>query len=129
MDSPKLTKEIHRRETLSAQIVRTHSLASHTVCNDHLLNLRDELRTKMKLGSTKTTLLLPILAGLSACVPSPEKLESEPVTVQTPKGAVTCQLYTRNTVIWDRAIDFPATKMSVAEADAYCKQEGQRLLQ
>jgi hypothetical protein len=31
-------------------------------------------------------------------------------------------------VTWDRAIDFPATKMSVKQADAYCRQEGQRRL-
>ncbi|WP_170769773.1 hypothetical protein [Ruegeria lacuscaerulensis] len=77
---------------------------------------------------TKSLLLLPLIAGLAACVPSPEDFETTPVKVQTPKGEVTCQLYRPDRVIWDRAIDFPATKMTVPEADAYCKQEGQRRL-
>nr|WP_321252949.1 hypothetical protein [uncultured Ruegeria sp.] len=82
----------------------------------------------MKAPTTKAALVLPVLAAITACVPSPESLETTPVQVQTPKGVVTCQLYTLNRVIWDRAIDYPATKMSVAEADAYCRQEGQRRL-
>ena len=68
------------------------------------------------------------LGALSACIPSPEDLETEPVKVNTPKGVVTCQLYRQDRVTWDRAIDFPATRMSVPEADNYCKQEGIRRL-
>ncbi len=71
---------------------------------------------------------VPTIAVLSACVPTPEELETTPVKVQTPKGVVTCQLYRHDRVSWDRAIDFPATKMSVPEADNYCKQEGLRRL-
>ncbi|WP_299660394.1 hypothetical protein [uncultured Ruegeria sp.] len=71
---------------------------------------------------------VPLMASLSACVPTPEELETTPVKVQTSKGVVTCQLYRHNRVSWDRAIDFPATKMSVPEADNYCKQEGLRRL-
>ncbi|SMO41726.1 hypothetical protein [Ruegeria faecimaris] len=82
----------------------------------------------MKTTLTKTLILLPVLASLTACIPSPKDLETTPVKVQTPKGVVTCQLYRQNRVDWDRAIDFPATKMSVPEADAYCRQEGQRRL-
>ncbi|MES0827332.1 hypothetical protein [Ruegeria sp. SCP11] len=73
-------------------------------------------------------LMLPVAASLAACIPSPEDLETDPVKVQTSKGVVTCQLYRPDRVIWDRAIDYPATKMSVAEADGYCRQEGQRRL-
>ncbi len=68
------------------------------------------------------------MAALSACIPTPEELETTPVKVQTPKGVVTCQLYRPDRVIWDRAIDYPAAKMSVPEADNYCKQEGLRRL-
>ncbi|KUJ81850.1 hypothetical protein [Ruegeria profundi] len=82
----------------------------------------------MKTSIIRCILVLPIVASLAACIPSPEDLESEPVKVQTPKGEVTCQLYRQNRVTWDRAIDFPATKMSVPEADNYCRQEGQRRL-
>ncbi|WP_298935446.1 hypothetical protein [uncultured Ruegeria sp.] len=82
----------------------------------------------MKTPLAKATVLLPVLAALTACIPSPEDLETTPVKVQTPKGVVTCQLYRPDRVTWDRAIDFPADKMSVPEADAYCKQEGQRQL-
>ncbi|NVO55270.1 hypothetical protein HW561_05640 [Rhodobacteraceae bacterium B1Z28] len=82
----------------------------------------------MKTPIAKAIVLLPVLATLSACIPSPKDLETTPIKVQTPKGVVTCQLYRPNRVSWDRAIDFPATKMSVPEADAYCQQEGQRRL-
>ena len=61
---------------------------------------------------------------LAACG-SPEVYESEPVQVDTPAGVVTCQLYTRNLVLWDRAIDRPET-MSVSTADAICVNEGNR---
>jgi len=73
-------------------------------------------------------LMLPLAASLAACIPTPEELETTPVKVQTPKGEVTCQLYRHDRVTWDRAINFPATKMTVPEADAYCRQEGQRRL-
>ena len=82
----------------------------------------------MKTPLAKAAVLLPVFAALTACIPSPEDLETTPVKVQTPKGVVTCQLYRPDRVTWDRAIDFPATKMSVPEADAYCKQAGQRQL-
>ncbi|GAB4534763.1 MAG: hypothetical protein Tsb0024_04560 [Ruegeria sp.] len=78
--------------------------------------------------TVKSTVLLAGLAVLAGCIPSPRDLETTPVKVQTPKGVVTCQLYRQDRVDWDRAIDFPATKMSVPEADAYCQQEGQRRL-
>ncbi len=92
---------------------------------DGLMSMK---RVHMKTLITKTVLFLPLVAGLSGCIPSPEDVESAPVKVQTPKGEVTCQLYRLDRVIWDRATDFPADKMSVPEADAYCKQEGQRRL-
>ncbi|CUJ95164.1 hypothetical protein RUE5091_01507 [Ruegeria denitrificans] len=83
----------------------------------------------MKTSIIPKILLLPLVVSLAACIPSPEDLETEPVKVQTAKGEVTCQLYRHDRVTWDRAIDYPATKMSVAEADGYCRQEGQRRLQ
>lgn len=61
----------------------------------------------------------------TGCVPSPEEFETEPVRVQTAKGVVTCQLYSPDYVVWDRAIDRPSS-MSVQEGDAICKAEGQR---
>lgn len=62
--------------------------------------------------------------SLSACI-SPEVYESEPVQVETPIGIVTCQLYTRDLVIWDRAIERPEG-MTVSTADAICVNEGKR---
>jgi hypothetical protein len=62
------------------------------------------------------------VAVVAAC--TPKSFESEPVMVQTPEGAVTCQLYTKSLTDWDRSVDHPAT-MSVAVADSYCKREGQ----
>ncbi len=82
----------------------------------------------MKKPLSKVVILLPLVAAVAACVPSPEDLETTPVKVNTPEGVVTCQLYRHDRVTWDRAIDFPATKMSVRQADAYCRQEGQRRL-
>ena len=82
----------------------------------------------MKKPLSKVIILLPLVAAVAACVPSPEDLETTPVKVNTPEGVVTCQLYRHDRVTWDRAIDFPATKMSVRQADAYCRQEGQRRL-
>ncbi|WP_170760702.1 hypothetical protein [Ruegeria lacuscaerulensis] len=82
----------------------------------------------MKATLVTKILMLLLVASLAACIPSPEDLETTPVKVQTPKGEVTCQLYRQDRVTWDRAINFPATKMSVPEADAYCRQEGQRRL-
>ncbi|WP_170424797.1 hypothetical protein [Ruegeria arenilitoris] len=82
----------------------------------------------MNTSLTKAILIVPLFAALAGCIPTPEDLETTPVKVQTPKGEVTCQLYRQDRVTWDRAINFPATKMSVPEADAYCRQEGQRRL-
>ncbi|MTH99188.1 hypothetical protein [Roseibium sp. RKSG952] len=82
----------------------------------------------MKKPFTTSVTLLPVLAALAGCIPSPEDLETTPVQVQTPQGVVTCQLYRLDRVTWDRAIDYPATKMSVTQADNYCRQEGQRRL-
>lgn len=67
---------------------------------------------------------LPIVA-LAGCVSSPVDYETAPVKIETAKGTVTCQLYTKDLVVWDRAIDRPAT-MSVKEADSICNAEGER---
>ncbi len=49
--------------------------------------------------------------------------ETEPVTVETAKGIVVCQLYGAQTVLWDRAIDYP-NDMDYREADNYCRRAG-----
>ncbi|MCX8509653.1 MAG: hypothetical protein ORN49_12390 [Rhodobacteraceae bacterium] len=73
----------------------------------------------------KVALLCAAVAALSACVPDPKQFETPPVKVQTPQGVVTCQLYSKRLLTWDRAIDFPQ-KMTVKQADAYCHAEGAR---
>ena len=73
---------------------------------------------------SKLSIALLMFAGLSACI-NPQSYESEPVEVTTPIGVVTCQLYTRDLVVWDRAIDRPEG-MTVSTADAICVDEGQR---
>jgi hypothetical protein len=78
------------------------------------------------LNARAAALLLGLACVLSACVPDPRDYESTPVKLETPEGTVTCQLYTRERVLWDRAIDLPAS-MTVARADRYCQAEGQRL--
>ena len=62
---------------------------------------------------------------LGACSIDPKSYETTPVKISSPAGPVTCQLYTKRLVVWDRSIDRP-TKMSVAEADALCKAEGEK---
>ena len=72
-----------------------------------------------------------ILAGmggllLAGCLGTPRQYESAPVTVSTKQGAVVCQLYTRELVLWDRAIDRPET-MDVQTADEVCRREGLKI--
>lgn len=76
--------------------------------------------------SLKTLALVPVSALLlSGCVSSPEAYETEPVEIKTAKGTVTCQLYTDEIVLWDRAIVWPRN-FTHREADAVCKEEGRR---
>ncbi len=63
---------------------------------------------------------------LAGCV-NPQVFETEPVTLKTPKGAVTCQLYTPDQVAWDRAIAWPKG-LSAKKADKICREEGERRL-
>lgn len=53
--------------------------------------------------------------------------ETEPVQVATQQGTVTCQLYRKNQVLLDRAIDAPLG-MTIATADRFCQAEGIRRL-
>ncbi len=72
----------------------------------------------------KITAVAVAALTVGACT-SPEDFESDPVTVETSQGPVTCQLYTRTSTTWDRAIDRPDA-MSVSTADRICKNEGNR---
>lgn len=74
----------------------------------------------------KTLVCVGSLCGLAACSLDPRAWETAPVMVDSPQGAVTCQLYTKELVSWDRSIDHPAN-MSTGTADAYCRAEGKRL--
>lgn len=67
---------------------------------------------------------LSLAVLVSGCV-DPKDFETDPVKVKTKKGVVTCQLYTKDEVLWDRAIDFPRS-MKVPAADKVCKAEGHR---
>lgn len=71
-------------------------------------------------------LTLLLLTGLSACTVGPKAFETEPVKVPTDQGDVYCQLYTRNSVTWDRSISHPPT-MDVREADDICFEIGVEL--
>lgn len=71
-----------------------------------------------------------MIAALSAVTlatgcADPQNYETPPVIVQTAKGPVTCQLYTKRLVLWDRSIDRPDA-MGVQEADNICRAEGKR---
>jgi len=62
---------------------------------------------------------------LCGCVGDRRQYETTPVEVQSAKGVVVCQLYTRERVIWDRSIEHPGS-MAVEEADGICRAEGER---
>jgi hypothetical protein len=70
------------------------------------------------------SLLGATLALVSGC--TTKSFETEPVTLKTDKGDVVCQLYGRNTVIFDHVIHMPHA-MHVEEANALCRAEGERL--
>lgn len=79
----------------------------------------------MNVPIAPATLILSVFA-VAGCSLSPVDYETTPVQVKTAKGVVTCQLYTPDRVLWDRAIDRP-NSMSVQEGDAVCRAEGERL--
>jgi hypothetical protein len=66
-----------------------------------------------------------LVTVLSGCL-DPKSMETAPVQVSTAQGVVTCQLYRRDRVLWDRAIHRPDA-MSVATADQICQAEGERI--
>lgn len=70
--------------------------------------------------------IAPAILLLAACSLDPREYESTPVVLQTAAGPVTCQLYTHEQVIWDRAISRPGS-MTVETADNLCRQEGARV--
>ena len=70
------------------------------------------------------SLLGATLALVSGC--TTKSFETEPVTLKTDKVDVVCQLYDRNTVIFDHLIHMPHA-MHVEEANALCRAEGERL--
>ncbi|MBB3993578.1 hypothetical protein GGR95_001209 [Sulfitobacter undariae] len=70
----------------------------------------------------KLTILGLSCLAISACS-SPADFETAPVQVDTPQGAVTCQLYTQSITAWDRSINRP-DKMTTEAADAICRNEG-----
>lgn len=79
----------------------------------------------MKRQTCLAAMLLPLAFGLSGCG-DPASYETAPVEVTTARGIVTCQLYTHDRVLWDRAIDRPET-MTVKDADDICVAEGYRV--
>ncbi len=72
-----------------------------------------------------TSIAIVSVALLSGCV-GPEAFETEPVRLPTAKGDVYCQLYTLNSVTWDRSISHP-DNMSIKEADRLCFELGYEL--
>ncbi len=73
----------------------------------------------------KSVGLLAALIVVSGCVQDPRQYESPPVTVTVAKGKITCQLYTKELIYWDRATDWPRS-MTVEEADAVCLEQGKK---
>lgn len=77
------------------------------------------------IGTYKIAAFLFASAIVAGCTPDPAQYETTPVQVETANGTVTCQLYTKDTVLWDRALDWPRS-MDYKQADAICKTEGKR---
>ena len=77
-----------------------------------------------KFLSLSLSLLGATLALVSGCALA--SFETEPVTLKADKGDVVCQLYDRNTVIFDHVIHMQHA-MHVEEANALCRAEGERL--
>ena len=75
----------------------------------------------------KPVMIASVVLLFAACALDPREYETAPVTVQTAAGPVTCQLYTHEQVVWDRAIGRPDS-MDVETADALCRNEGRREL-
>jgi len=67
---------------------------------------------------------LGALLMIAACTPA--SMETDPVTVETDQGPVTCQLYTRELVLWDKALSRPVD-MTDEAANEICRGEGRRL--
>ena len=83
---------------------------------------------------TKIFFGLAAIAMVSACSLDPKDYETEPVTIPVPKeyvpvtgkdATITCQLYTKDRVRWDRATSYPE-KLTHKHADNACLNEGYR---
>lgn len=76
----------------------------------------------------KKTIAITVAAAAvlisSGC--SRAQYETEPVVLQSAQGPVTCQLYTKERVLWDQAISHPES-MTREAADQICQAEGQRM--
>lgn len=70
---------------------------------------------------------IAVLAVVAAALTGCDKTEFEttPVTVTTPQGDVTCQLYRHDMVMWDTALSRPAD-MTDEVANNACIEEGER---
>ncbi len=73
--------------------------------------------------SVVSGVLLATSVGLAGCTRA--SFETEPVAISSSMGAVSCQLYTAERVMWDHAVSWP-DKMAKSEADALCFAEGKR---
>ncbi|WP_209021262.1 hypothetical protein [Paracoccus ravus] len=71
-------------------------------------------------------LLAASLLAVSACSSDPADYATPTISVSTPSGPVTCQLYRHDMVLWDRALSRPAT-LSDDEANQVCRTEGYRI--
>lgn len=83
---------------------------------------------------TKLFFGLATIAMLSACSLDPKDYESKPVTIPVPEqyvpvtgkdATITCQLYTKEIVRWDRATVYPEG-LTHEHADNACLNEGNR---
>ena len=87
----------------------------------------DTIDKSKKADRMTISILVPVLVGMVLLVGhvDPAIYETQSVTISTDAGVVTCQLYTQQQVIWDRAVSAPPG-MSIETADAFCRQEGER---
>jgi hypothetical protein len=72
-------------------------------------------------------MIIAVIAALTLGACTKQDYATNEVTVLTAAGPVTCQLYTRGTVLWDEATSHPLS-MAPHEADEVCRRAGVELM-
>jgi hypothetical protein len=88
------------------------------------------LRAAFYLERSKKMNKIPVIAIIAAtslmgCVPSPREMATAPISIDSPKGKISCQLFSAESTLWDMAISYPKG-VAQKDADEACRAEGKR---